>query len=125
MFVKDIGSLFVFVQGHPEYNSPTLLREFRRNVGRFLRGEHNDFPAQPQNYFERATAASLDAFKARALADRREALLESFPETSLREPLVNAWRAAAVRLYRNWLGVIATRKGMRLVPAAAPERLEA
>jgi len=124
-FVKEAGSLFVFVQGHPEYEGSSLLREFRRDVGRFLRGERNGFPAPPHNYFDRETAQSLEAFKARALADRREGLLESFPQTSLRESLVNAWRTAAVRLYRNWLALIATRRDVRLAPAAVPERLEA
>jgi homoserine O-succinyltransferase len=40
-FVKeqDGGSLFVFFQGHPEYDTDSLLREYRRDVGRFLRGD--------------------------------------------------------------------------------------
>jgi homoserine O-succinyltransferase/O-acetyltransferase len=37
MFVKYNRSLFVLLQGHPEYDSATLLREYRRDVGRFLR----------------------------------------------------------------------------------------
>jgi homoserine O-succinyltransferase/O-acetyltransferase len=125
MFVKDAGSLFAFVQGHPEYDSSTLLREFRRDVARFLRGERKDYPALPRHYFDRAAAGSLDAFKARAAADRRESVMESFPETALREALVNAWRAAAVRLYRNWLAVVATGRDVRLVPTDEAEQLDA
>jgi hypothetical protein len=40
MFAKRQRSLFVLLQGHPEYDPTTLLREYRRDVGRFLRREH-------------------------------------------------------------------------------------
>ena len=38
-FVKkqDGGSLFAYFQGHPEYDTDSLLREYRRDVGRFRR----------------------------------------------------------------------------------------
>jgi homoserine O-succinyltransferase/O-acetyltransferase len=123
LFVKEAGSLFVFLQGHPEYELPTLLREFRRDVGRFLRQETRNFPDPPRHYFDGETVQRLQAFKVRALADRRDGLLEEFPETGLREPLASAWRAGAARLYHNWLAAIATRRDVRLVPADAPERL--
>jgi homoserine O-succinyltransferase len=38
-FVKQGKSLFVFFQGHPEYEAITLLLEYRRDIGRYLRGE--------------------------------------------------------------------------------------
>src|SRR5438477_4202129 len=38
-FVKQGKSLFVFFQGHPEYDANTLLLEYRRDVKRFLRHE--------------------------------------------------------------------------------------
>jgi homoserine O-succinyltransferase/O-acetyltransferase len=36
---RDRLSLFLFFQAHPEYEVDTLLREYRRDVGRFLRRE--------------------------------------------------------------------------------------
>ena len=36
LFVGNRDSLDVFFQGHPEYEPDTLLREYRRDVGRFL-----------------------------------------------------------------------------------------
>src|SRR2546429_6417390 len=39
MFVKELNSLFVFFQGHPEYEATTLLLEYRRDIKRFLRRE--------------------------------------------------------------------------------------
>ena len=39
LFAKQDGSFFLFFQGHPEYEADTLLREYRRDVARFLAGE--------------------------------------------------------------------------------------
>ena len=40
IFVKQQkNSLFVYFQGHPEYEAQSLLGEYRRDVGRFLRRE--------------------------------------------------------------------------------------
>src|SRR5262249_52412043 len=100
-------SLFVFLQGHPEYEPSTLGREYRRDVGRFLRGERDTYPVQPQRYFDPDTTRALDDFRAQAI-DRRaegrgEELLPSFPATSVRTQLMEPARSAAVRFYRNGL----------------------
>jgi homoserine trans-succinylase len=39
MVVKQRNSLLVFFQGHLEYEAQTLLLEYRRDVGRYLRRE--------------------------------------------------------------------------------------
>jgi homoserine O-succinyltransferase len=102
IFIKESGSLFVFLRGHPEYDASTLLREYRRDVARFLRRERETFPTQPQRYFDQPSAEALEAFRIRAFADRSPDLMESFPPTAMREPLISAWRASAVRLYPNF-----------------------
>src|SRR5439155_26336497 len=38
-FVKERRSLFVFFQGHPEYEAHRLLLEYRLSIGRIPRGE--------------------------------------------------------------------------------------
>ena len=63
-FVRQEQSLFLFFQGHPEYGAGALLSEFRRDVGRFLKGERDRYPAMPQHYFDAATEAALAAFRA-------------------------------------------------------------
>ena len=35
---KKKQSLFVHFQGHPEYGAQTLLKEYRRDIRRFLKG---------------------------------------------------------------------------------------
>ncbi len=74
-FVKQRNSLFVFFQGHPEYEAHSLLLEYRRDIGRFLRGERDTYPLMPQGYFDGATVDALTALRERALSDRREELL--------------------------------------------------
>ncbi|MGH8265493.1 MAG: homoserine O-succinyltransferase MetA [Steroidobacteraceae bacterium] len=113
MFVKQARSLFVFFQGHPEYDSSTLLREYRRDIGRFLRHERNNYPSMPQGYFHRYAVALLDAFQERALAERREDLLASFPMRSLDAALSNSWRASALSIYANWLAGLAECKATK------------
>jgi homoserine O-succinyltransferase len=102
-------SQFVFFQGHPEYDGDTLLREYRRDVGRFLRGEREEYPAAPQGYFGDAAVAAADAFRVRALDDRREGLLAEVPMRALEAGIEGAWHAAAVRIYENWLRILKAR----------------
>ena len=53
--MKQRESLFVFFQGHPEYDAVTLLLEYRRDVGRYLRRERDTYPPMPQGYFDEET----------------------------------------------------------------------
>src|SRR5271166_1062542 len=50
-FVKDADSLFVFFQGHPEYEANSLLLEYQRDMRRFLKKEQAFYPATPQGHF--------------------------------------------------------------------------
>ena len=54
-FTKQWASLFVFLQGHPEYDADTLFREYRRDAHRFLKGERPTLPALPSGYFDART----------------------------------------------------------------------
>jgi homoserine O-succinyltransferase/O-acetyltransferase len=110
MFVRQDRSLFVFLQGHPEYDPTTLLREYRRDVGRFLRYEREGYPALPRHYLDAASERSLEAFRRRALSVRNPELLEGFPTAGIVERFANSWHAAALRLYRNWLSCLSTRR---------------
>src|SRR5215813_14218299 len=53
-FVVERGSLLVFFQGHPEYQDTTLLREYRRDVGRYLSGQQAHYPTLPYGYLSGA-----------------------------------------------------------------------
>ena len=117
-FVKQRKSLFVFFQGHPEYDADSLLLEYRRDVRRFLRRERGSYPSLPQGCFDADDADRLTALRERALADRREELLADFPAALLATKVRNTWRPAAVSIYRNWLQYISDCKVRR---ASRPE----
>jgi homoserine O-succinyltransferase len=111
MFVKQWRSLFVFFQGHPEYGLDSLLREYRRDIGRYLRGENRACPPIPQGYFDEPGEEALAAFTAQALEAPAPELLASFPERlQPRADVAAGWRAPAVSMFRNWLSYLAERK---------------
>jgi homoserine O-succinyltransferase len=110
MFVKqERESLFVFLQGHPEYDSTTLFREYRRDVGRYLSGESESYPDMPTNYFDQAASAAFTSFRQRAMDERSIGLLETFPCIS-EEQVTGSWRDSAVVVYRNWLSYLLARR---------------
>jgi homoserine O-succinyltransferase len=110
MFVKQEKSLFVFLQGHPEYETNTLLLEYRRDVGRYLRQETETYPSMPQGYFDAHTASILTVLRERALYDRREALNGDFPSARLESRIANSWRQPAASIYANWLTYLCEQK---------------
>jgi homoserine O-succinyltransferase len=102
MFVRQGRSLFLFLQGHPEYDRHALHREYRRDVGRFLRNRSDRYPEIPSNYFNAATMAGLAEFRTRAMRDRCPELVAEIPVIA-DGAIVQSWVAAAVALYRGWL----------------------
>jgi homoserine O-succinyltransferase/O-acetyltransferase len=110
LVAKQSRSLLVFFQGHPEYEETTLLKEYRRDVGRFLRGQQPSYPGEPRGYFSAQASALLEDFRRRALAAPAAELLTSFPMDAVSSCLQNTWGAAAVGIYRNWLSLIAAAK---------------
>jgi homoserine O-succinyltransferase/O-acetyltransferase len=109
-FVKQEKSLFIFFQGHPEYESDTLLREYRRDVGRFLRQEANTYPLLPRGYFDERTGSALNALREEAMTRRNEGLFASVDSVLERAKIENTWRSPAAHTYRNWLEYICARK---------------
>jgi homoserine O-succinyltransferase/O-acetyltransferase len=109
MFVKQRKSLFLFMQGHLEYDSGALLREYRRDIRRFLAGERDSYPEMPCGYFDQDTAAALAGFRRQALENRSIDLLSRFPAIA-EEKLAYPWLGPAVRIYGNWLSYLAEHK---------------
>jgi homoserine O-succinyltransferase len=114
-FIKQQKKLFVFFQGHPEYESDTLLREYRRDVGRYVKGEAARYPLMPESYFDEATAGELTAFQEKVLSRRSEELLPELAAILGSKKIENTWQASAAGVYRNWLGHICAQKETVLV----------
>ena len=104
------ASLFVHFQGHPEYGAQTLLKEYRRDIKRFLRKERETYPTAPRGYFGAAATKLVEEFRETALADRREEIMCSFPDAALAATLQKTWQSSATAVYRNWLGYVLSKK---------------
>jgi homoserine O-succinyltransferase len=113
-FVKQRKSLFVFFQGHPEYESDTLLLEYRRDVRRYFRGETGTYPNMPRSYFDRDSTDALRMLEERARSDRNDQLLAEVEGAVRGTRISNTWRPAASRVYGNWLEHICAQKERRL-----------
>ncbi|MGH9738287.1 MAG: homoserine O-succinyltransferase MetA [Candidatus Acidiferrales bacterium] len=107
---KKRRSLFVHFQGHPEYGARTLLKEYRRDIGRYLRSEHDAYPTMPSGYFDSESAKLATNFQERARSNRDPELLADFPSEELARGLTHHWRPSALRIYGNWLQYVAARK---------------
>jgi homoserine O-succinyltransferase len=104
MFVKDEDHLALFVQGHPEYDSDTLAREFRRDVARALDGAPAPHP--PDNYYPAQIEARLGAHVAGMIAGVEAPHL---PQYALIGPEAT-WRARGAKVIGNWLAAVSARK---------------
>ena len=107
---KKKQSLFVHFQGHPEYGAQTLMKEYRRDIRRFLKRERETYPTMPKGYFGTAAAKLLTDFRDGALSDRREERMEEFPEAPVSSGLQKTWHSSAVSIYRNWLQYVVSKK---------------
>ncbi len=112
LFVKPRGSLFVHVQGHPEYDPDTLLKEYQRDIRRYLAGEQDRYPVMPSGYFAPLAASEAAEFEAFATSWRRARLsadiMALVPPALLETPKPADWSAPGRCLYRNWLRLIAS-----------------
>lgn len=101
IFAKDFQSQFVFFQGHPEYDTLSLQREYLRDIARYLAGERDGYPGLPTGYFDNETEGRLAGFAMRARVERNPALAGEL--TGLQPRADFAAGSAASVIFRNWL----------------------
>ena len=107
MAVSADNISFVFFQGHPEYDAISLLKEFKREIRRFLAGDRPDYPRHPDHYFDTAVIDRLTAYKeqlTRAVGEQQQ--LPKFPEAEIAAKLENSWSEDGKMIYRNWLAEV-------------------
>jgi homoserine O-succinyltransferase len=110
LFVCPGRNPLICFQGHPEYDEWALLKEYRRDVGRYLRAETAAWPTLPQGYFSATGVAALAEYRARAEQAPDPAQLGDFPMADLAAGIRAHWRPAGIAVYRNWLTQLATRR---------------
>ena len=94
----------IYFQGHPEYEAVSLLKEYKREVLRYLSKEREDYPPLPNNTFSAPAGKLAEAFHARLLSQSGEAnLIEEFPEEALNREMRHSWKDVSRQLFFNWL----------------------
>jgi len=101
------GFRSVFFQGHPEYDTVSLLKEYKRDVNLYIAGGLDAYPPMPENYFSEFCAATMREYRWRLYysMDRGEAPPE-FPEHLVVPRLNNTWRDTATAMVGTWIGLI-------------------
>ena len=111
---KDLFRV-IFLQGHPEYDSNSLFKEYKREVHRFAYGERN-YPPFPTNYLGPQAEAILNEYR-RDLEERRtewehagiapeNRTIPALPEALIEPGLDNTWHDTAEAVINNWIGKI-------------------
>lgn len=101
------GFRFIFFQGHPEYDTISLLKEYKREVMRYANGDTTLFPPFVEYYFTARDEAVLREYRmqldsALAAGDA----IPDFPDALLTAGLDNTWRDTAHAVIGNWMGLV-------------------
>ncbi len=94
----------VFFQGHPEYDTISLLKEYKREIINYLSGSRDDYPAFPQHYLSEQNKAILNEYKTKLIS--KEFSLADFPEDFIIQSLNNTWHDATSAIINNWIGCV-------------------
>ena len=94
----------VFFQGHPEYDTISLLKEYKREIISFLNQGRTDYPVFPTHYLSAQSKAILDEFRDKLLAN--EFTISDFPETLISQTLGNTWHDSTITVINNWIGCV-------------------
>ena len=85
----------------------SLLKEYKREVLRYVAGERDGYPVFPENYIKPRDQAILNEYHQRldvALAQGKAG--PDFPEKLVAERIENTWHDAAEGIVGNWIGLV-------------------
>ncbi len=103
------GLKWVYLQGHPEYDAISLLKEFKREIARFGAGERKDYPPYPGNYFSNPALAVLEEFRSQMQMDMALGRpIAIFPEKRIAKDLPDSADHHGKVLFTNWLNAISS-----------------
>lgn len=114
MAVSKDGFRTIYFQGHPEYDSISLLKEYKREVGIFALAYNKskakdklEYPPFPANYLNIHTQAIFNEYKYRLITaiDKSENIPE-FPEALVLDHIDNSWHDTAAAIMANWMGLV-------------------
>ena len=108
--VSPDGFRTVFMQGHPEYDTISLMKEYKRDIHGFISRTQAAYPPVPQHYFDRHSNAIIDEYQGRVHecieGDDTVGNIPEFPEKLLAGRLSNTWHDSGEALVGNWIGLM-------------------
>jgi homoserine O-succinyltransferase len=97
----------VYFQGHPEYSANSLMKEYKREVLRYLAGDIGKPPEYPEHYFSTEAMQLASTYLAAAgEAVRAGRSLPPFPADALEALVDNTWGDTGKTIVNNWLGLV-------------------
>ncbi len=102
----DLNSV-VYLQGHPEYDMISLLKEYKRECLLFFSGVRKEYPVYPENYFTSEVKDLLAEYKnLLVFAKNSGQTAPEFPEEEIIPYLDNTWLDSGKAVINNWLGTV-------------------
>ena len=113
MAVSQDQFRFIYFQGHPEYDINSLLKEYKREVQRFLDGELDELPPCPERYFSSDAARIVERFAQQLMQARQNGhAFSDLLEQEIAPELDNTWGDTAKAIINNWLGLVYLRTNL-------------
>jgi homoserine O-succinyltransferase len=108
---RDVGGAqVVLVQGHPEYDPSSLLREYRRDVRRYVQRERGELPCLPFRCVPPQDWERLEDLHRAIIGGKRDpGLVAAYPFDEVGARATWPWHAVAERLYANWVNGVTKR----------------
>lgn len=107
MAVSDDYYKLVFLQGHQEYDTISLTKEYKREILNFYHQQRDDYPVFPENIFDSRSRAILGEYQGRVRQAKESGKeMPEFPESLISERLFNTWRDTASAVMSNWVGMV-------------------
>ena len=98
------GAEVVLVQGHPEYDPSSLLREYHRDVRRYVQHERDELPVLPVHCVVQQDWPELEHLHDVIIGGKRDPdLVAAYPFDEVGARAAWPWHAVAQSLYANWV----------------------
>lgn len=97
----------IYFQGHPEYDAISLLKEYKRELLRFIDDIRDSAPRFPEHYFSTEAGNIASLFLEQAMSAKASGTaLPDFPDAALEQLVDNTWGDTGKAIYNNWLGLV-------------------
>ena len=103
MAVSKDGFRMICFQGHPEYDTVSLLKEYQRELSRFVDGQSKKYPPFPERIFDKDQQKILKELKKKIKAGKKGL---TFPKAINEASLENTWRDSGRSVITNWIGQV-------------------